>query len=102
MYWRLFERALGQCIEAGLVGGELILTDSTHVKANASRQFEVKVHVEKEAVWYMEWLDAYEEAARKRLEGEGKIKPKRGDADCRRPRKWSSGRRASLTRNSVF
>jgi transposase len=77
VYRRLFERILVMCIEKGLVDGKLILTDSTHVRANASRQSEVKVIVEKEAAWYMDRLDRYEEMERRELESAGKIPPKR-------------------------
>lgn len=77
LYRKLFERVLIVCIEQGLVSGKLILTDSTHVKANASKKTECRVTVEKEAAWYMERLDKYEGLERKRLEGLGKIKPKK-------------------------
>ncbi len=77
VYRRLFERILAICIEKGLVDGKLILTDSTHVRANASRQSEVKVIAEKEAAWYMELLDKYEEKERRELEEAGKIPAKR-------------------------
>jgi transposase len=77
IYRRLFERVLAMCIEKGLADGKLILTDSTHVKANASRKSEYKVLVEKEAEWYIERLDRHEVLAREELESEGKIKPKR-------------------------
>ena len=36
LFRRLFEHILHLCMEKGLVEGKLILTDSTHVKANAS------------------------------------------------------------------
>jgi len=65
------------CIEKGLVDGKLILTDSTHIRANASRRSEIKVVVEKETSSYMKRLDDYEAAERKKLEEEGKIKPKK-------------------------
>jgi len=77
LFRKLFERVLSLCIEKELVDGKLILTDSTHMKANASRKSEVTVLVEKETVWYMERLDRYEEIERERLEQTGKIKPKR-------------------------
>lgn len=77
LYRCLFERILRLCIESGLVEGKLLLTDSTHVKANASRRSEIKVTVEKEAAWYMERLDRYEALERKRLEQAGKIPPRR-------------------------
>ena len=77
LFRRLFERVLALCIEKELVDGKLILTDSTHVKSNASRKSEYTVLVEKEAAWYMERLDRYEALEREKLEQEGKIKPKR-------------------------
>jgi len=77
LFRKLFERVLVLCIEKELVDGKLILTDSTHVKANASRKSEYTVLVEKEAAWYMERLDRYETMERERLEKVGKIKPKR-------------------------
>jgi len=73
IYRRLFERILHMCMDKGLVDGKLILTDSTHVRANASRESEVKVMAEKEAAWYMERLDRYEAAERESLEREGKL-----------------------------
>jgi len=76
LFRKLFERILTICIEKGLVDGKVILTDSTHVKANASRKSEYKVLVERESAWYMERLDHYEETTRKQLEQAGKIKPK--------------------------
>ena len=77
LFRKLFEQVLALCIERELVDGKLILTDSTHVKANASRKSEVTVLVEKESAWYMDRLDRYEEIERERLEQVGKIKPKR-------------------------
>ncbi|MCL2436684.1 MAG: IS1182 family transposase [Clostridiales bacterium] len=77
VYRRMFERILTICIEKGLVDGKVILTDSTHVRANASRQSEIKVVVEKEAAYYMGRLDKYEAAEREKLESEGKIMPKK-------------------------
>ena len=37
VFRRLFEEVVRQCVEKGLVSGRLAVTDSTHVKANASR-----------------------------------------------------------------
>ena len=77
VYRRLFERILAICIENNLVDGKLILTDSTHVKANASKKTEYKAIVEKEAAWYIERLDRYEALERERLEEVGRIRPVR-------------------------
>ena len=64
-------------MEKGLVEGKLILTDSTHVKANASFKKNIKVLAEREATDYMERLDVYEARERMRLEDSGAIKPQR-------------------------
>jgi len=63
----LFERVLFQCIDQGLVEGKLILTDSTHVKAFASKRSEFGIMVEKEAAWYIERLEQHEVLERKRF-----------------------------------
>jgi len=76
LFRKLFERVLSECIQSGLVDGKLILTDSAHVKASASRESEVRIEVEKEASSYMARLDKHEAEERSRLEAEGKIKPK--------------------------
>lgn len=77
IFRRLFERIVRQRMEKGLVEGETILTDSTHVKANASFKKNIKVLAECETTGYMERLDRYEEQERQRLETSGAIKPQR-------------------------
>ena len=84
LYRRLFETILGMCIERGLVDGKIVLTDSTHVKANASRRSEVRVVVEKEATAYMALLDRYETTERARLERLGM--PVKKSRAVRKPR----------------
>jgi len=79
IFRRLFERVLSICMEKGLVDGKLILTDSTHVRANASGRKNVKVTIEKETTKYMRRLDKYEAEEREKLEKEGRIKPKKTD-----------------------
>ena len=61
VFRRLFEEVVRQCAEAGLVSGRLAVTDSTHVKANASRASEYLVEMPEEAGNYWERLDGYEE-----------------------------------------
>ena len=73
LFRKIFEHILAACIENGLVDGKLILTDSTHVKANASKQSEIKVEIEKETSTYWERLDKYEKIEREQLESAGKI-----------------------------
>ena len=77
LFRRLFEHILQLCMGKGLVDGKLILTDSTHVKANASFKANVKMLAEHETTDYMERLDRYEAQERKRLEDSGAIKPQR-------------------------
>ena len=67
VFRRLFERVVRQCIVAGLVSGRLAGTDSTHVKANASRASEELVEMPEEPGTYWERLDVYEEEALERL-----------------------------------
>ena len=40
VFRRLFEEVVHQCVEKGLVSGRVVGTDSTHVRANASRTSE--------------------------------------------------------------
>lgn len=49
VFRRLFEEVVRQCIEKGLMSGRLVRTDSTHVKANASRASEEWVEIQEEA-----------------------------------------------------
>lgn len=72
LFRKLFERILADCIQKGLVDGKLIMTDSTHIRANASRQSEIRVEVKKETSTYLARLDKYEAEERARLESEGK------------------------------
>ena len=60
VFRRLFEEVVHQCVEKGLVSGRVVGTDSTHVRANASRTSEELVEVVEEAGVYWEKLDAYE------------------------------------------
>jgi len=77
VFRHLFEHILHLCMENGLVDGKVILTDSTHVKANASFKANAKVLAERETTDYMERLDRYEAEERARLESSGAIRPQR-------------------------
>lgn len=68
IFRRLFEAVVEQCVQAGLVSGRLVVTDSTHVKANASRASEHLVEVTGKPGAYWERLDAYEEKGLEELE----------------------------------
>ena len=57
IFEEIFTEIVQKCIDAGLVDGKLILTDSTHVKANASnKRFEV-VTIEIKPREYLQKLD---------------------------------------------
>lgn len=73
LFRHLFERILRLCMALGLVEGRIILTDSTHVKANASRRSEVVVLAEEETREYLQRLDQYEIQERTRLMEAGKL-----------------------------
>ena len=78
VFRRLFEEVVRQCIEKGLVSGRVVGTDSTHVRANASRASEELVEVVEEAGVYWEKLDAYEEEGLDHLAAQiGKRRKKR-------------------------
>ena len=78
IFRRLFEKVVRQCIEKGLVSGRLAVTDSTHVKANASRASEELVEVPESPGAYWERLDAYEEEGLEELKRRtGKRRKKR-------------------------
>ena len=68
VFRRLFEEVVGQCIAKGLASGRLVGTDSTHVKANASRASEEQVELTEEPGVYWERLDTYEEEGLTELE----------------------------------
>ena len=67
VFRRLFEEVVHQCIAAGLASGRLVGTDSTHVKACASRASEELVEMPVEPGVYWERLDACEEDDLERL-----------------------------------
>lgn len=77
LFRRLFEQIIFQCIEKGLVDGRTVLTDSTHIKANASAKKNMKIMAHKETNNYIERLDFYEKQERQHLEQSGVIPPKR-------------------------
>lgn len=78
VFRRLFEEVVGQCMEKRLVSGRLAATDSTHVKANASRASEGLVEMPESPGAYWERLDAYEEEGLEELERRtGKRRKKR-------------------------
>ena len=78
IFRRLFEEVVRQCVAKGLASGRLVGTDSTHVKANASRASEELVALPESPGAYWERLDAYEEEGLEELERRtGKRRKKR-------------------------
>lgn len=67
IFKQLFERVVRQCIEGGIVSGHLVATDSTHVKASASKGSICLMEVPEEPGIYWERLDRYEERALEEL-----------------------------------
>ena len=63
----IFNEILRQCIEKGLVGGAILYTDSTHIKAKASKHKKQLVTVEETPKAYLEELDAQIERDREVL-----------------------------------
>ena len=55
---KIFNEILRQCIAKGLVGGNILYTDSTHIKAKANKHKKKQVMVEETPKAYLEELDA--------------------------------------------
>ena len=53
----IFEEVVRKCIETGLVSGKLLLTDSTHIRANARNDLREIVEVPDTPSEYMKKLD---------------------------------------------
>ena len=64
---QIFNEILRQCVEKGLVGGKILYTDSTHIKAKANKHRKTYVTVEETPKEYMEELNAQVELDRKAL-----------------------------------
>ena len=58
----VFDEIVRKCIEAGLIDGKLLLTDSTHIRANARNDLREVIEVPDTPTEYMQKLDreAYE------------------------------------------
>jgi len=67
IFKKLFMHVLRLCAEQGLVNGKLLVTDSSHIKANASKTSKIKVEIERRTTEFFEKLDAYEAEERKCL-----------------------------------
>ena len=90
---KIFNEILRQCIERGLVGGKILYTDSTHIKAKANKHRKALVTVEETPKEYIEDLNAQIDLDRKVL---GK-KPFDHDDDDPPPGGGKKTRMQSLT-----
>lgn len=79
---QIFNEILRQATEKGLVGGNILYTDSTHVKAKANQHKKVSVTVEATPKAYMKELDAAVEQEREAL-GKKPFDPKDGPSPTR-------------------
>ncbi len=64
---KVFDEILRQCVDKGLVGGQVLYTDSTHIKAKANKHKKRLVTVEETPASYMAELDAQIDLDRKVL-----------------------------------
>ena len=64
---KIFNEILRQCIEKGLVGGKILYTDSTHIKAKANKHRKTFVTVEETPKEYMQELNEQVDLDRKVL-----------------------------------
>lgn len=84
IFQQIFDHLVMQCVEKGLVTGELVVTDSTHIKANAALgKNAITVEVTKTPSQYLQQLDA--EAERLEDELDQKKPPKGGARRSRKP-----------------
>jgi transposase len=72
LFQKIFDTIVSRCIAEGLVTGDVIVTDSTHIKASASRNKAEKITVEKKPSDYLLALER--EAQRLEVDLEAKRK----------------------------
>lgn len=68
VFQEIFDHIVKLCIEKGLVTGEVIVTDSTHIKASAAKGKVEKVIVEKTPSQYLNTLEQEAKKIEKELE----------------------------------
>lgn len=76
---QIFDEIVERAIDHGLVGGKVLFTDSTHLKANANKRRHTVHEVEQTPMAYLEELEAAIEADRK-THGKRPLKPSTGSA----------------------
>ena len=78
---QIFNEILRQAIQKGLVGGEILYTDSTHVKAKANKNKKVTVEIQRTPKAYLKELDEAIEQERTEL---GKSRSRKRTTTIRR------------------
>ncbi len=78
---QIFNEVLRQAMAKGLVGGAILFTDSTHVKAKANKHKKQTITVERTPKAYLEELDAavekeWEQVGKKSFDRDGDSDPK--------------------------
>ena len=91
---KIFNEILRQCIEKGLVGGKILYTDSTHIKAKANKHRKTFVTVEETPKEYLQELNEQIDLDRKVL---GKKPFDHDDNDDDPPRGGGKQQAKSLT-----
>ena len=76
VFQEIFDHVVKICIEKGFVTGEVVVTDSTHIKASASKDKVEKVVVEKTPSQYLNTLEEEAKKIEKELEEKRKEKGK--------------------------
>ncbi|MDR3715219.1 MAG: IS1182 family transposase [Puia sp.] len=89
LFQEIFDTIVSRCVAEGLVTGEVIVTDSTHIKASASRQRVEKIWVEKTPTEYMQTLE--QEAQRLEAELQSR-RDAAGKKKCGKKRQTKEGK----------
>jgi transposase len=79
LFQQLFNAVVTECIRKGIVSGELIVTDTTHIKAHAAKDKQQIVRVEQKPSEYLQELERssrqLEQEQQEKRERQGKKKP---------------------------
>ncbi|MDI3299344.1 MAG: IS1182 family transposase [Bacillota bacterium] len=84
LFQEIFDEIVRLCIERGWVSGELVLTDATHIKANAAEgKHDTVIRVTKTPSEYIKELDAAaeREAGRNRMDDGDRTPPQGGSEE---------------------
>ena len=87
VFQEIFDSSVSICVEEGLVTGEVIVTDSTHIKANVSTSKVEKVVVEKTPFEYVSELEKEPQRLEAELQDKRDAQGKKECGKRREPRK---------------